>query len=99
MLKIQRRKVYGTTQFSLQDLVDWSIAHADIPIDENTAYVAAYEYSTVPERNFKVFLTTKRLMQYTLHTNHILADATYKLTLEGYPVLTCGTTEVVYYRI
>jgi hypothetical protein len=66
-LKIQRKKVYGTTQFSLQDLVDWSIAHGDRPIDENTANVAAYEYSTVPERNFKVFLTPKRLMQYTKH--------------------------------
>ena len=38
-------------------------------------------------------MTTKRLISFSKFSKHLLADATYKVTDEGYPSLTCGTTD------
>ena len=56
--------------------------------------VTKFECITEPDRAFRLFLTTPRLLQLTQHSiGHLLADATYKLIQEDYPVLTIGTTD------
>ena len=37
-------------------------------------------------------MITKRLISFTDKTQHSLADATYKLTYENFPIITGGTT-------
>ena len=45
-------------------------------------------------KKFRVFFTTKRLVEIATKTNKIHADATYKLIWEGAPVLMDGTTDL-----
>ena len=42
---------------------------------------------------FRVLISTKRLLNTSLKSNSINADATYKLVCEGMPVLIFGTTD------
>ena len=44
-------------------------------------------------RKFRIFFTTKRLLGFIKYNKLILSDATYKIIVEGYPVLTVGTTD------
>ena len=62
-------------------------------------FVAKCEIKTVKEngefviRLFRIFITTTRLLTFATHNKRVLADATYKLITEGYPILTIGTTD------
>jgi hypothetical protein len=38
-----------------------------IPNDEHQVFVAGYDYQTIPENEFRIFLTTKKLMSFTTH--------------------------------
>ena len=49
-----------------------------IPEDEDKMFVAAFEYEAIPKKNFRIFLTTKRLISLVKYNSHTLADATYK---------------------
>jgi hypothetical protein len=42
---------------------------------------------------FYIFFTTKRLLENTMKSKHICADATYKLLHHGHPILIVGTTD------
>ncbi|CAF1117015.1 unnamed protein product, partial [Brachionus calyciflorus] len=80
-------------QPSLSDLKRWCEQYNNIPEDENQVFVANFEYESFPIQIFRVFLTTRRLIHFSLDTKYILADATYKLTYGGFPALTGGTTD------
>lgn len=73
------------------------------PDDDDKAFVADFsiDYGDEDElenecddKKFRIFFTTKRLMKTALKSNKIHADATYKLTWEGVPVLISGTTDL-----
>ena len=40
-----------------------------------------------------IFCTTRRLVELTLHMNHVSTDTTYKFNLQGFLVLILGTTD------
>lgn len=64
-----------------------------VPEDDNEVFVGNYENESIDEQKFKVFLTSERLIKFSLETYYIFSDATYKLTYGGFPVLTAGTTD------
>ena len=70
-VKRSRAKQNGPSKFSLQDLVDWANQHKEIPADDNKPFVTAYNFTTLPERDFKVLLTTKRLIHYANNVSTI----------------------------
>ena len=78
---------------TLNELKTWCTEHMQIPEDDDTVFVGAFEIEPLPSQLFRVFLTTKRLISFALKNKHILADATYKLICENFPVLTAGTTD------
>ena len=43
-------------------------------------------------RTFRIFFTIKRLLSFAIN-DHILSDATYKILIEGFPILTVCTTD------
>ena len=88
-----RKSKKESPQPSLNDLKKWCEQHSEIPDDQNQVFVANFEYESFPDQIFRVFLTTKPLIQFALETNYILSDATYKLTYGGFPALTGGTTD------
>jgi hypothetical protein len=51
----------------MRDLVDWAEKRQRIPDDPNEPYVAKFEYQVLPEKEFRLFLTTKNLIEFTKH--------------------------------
>jgi hypothetical protein len=43
--------------------------------------------------NFRLFLTTKRLLLCATKSDLLATDATYKLMWQGFPLLLCGTID------
>ena len=46
------------------------------------------------EGKFRIFITTKRLLKLASRATNILADATYKLVWQGFPILIAGTSDL-----
>ncbi len=55
-VKRSRAKQNGPSKCSLQDLVDWANQHKKIPNDDNEPFVTAFNFSILPERDFKVLI-------------------------------------------
>ncbi|RNA44671.1 hypothetical protein BpHYR1_001800, partial [Brachionus plicatilis] len=73
-----------------------SSGHCFVSIDDHSNHPEQEREKiedSFPNQVFRVFLTTKKLIQFALETNYILSDATYKITYGRYPALTGGTTD------
>ena len=53
----------------MRDLIDWANQRNNVPEDPNEPYVAKFEYTVLPEREFRLFLTTKNLIEFTKHVS------------------------------
>ncbi|CAF0858135.1 unnamed protein product, partial [Brachionus calyciflorus] len=93
ILKSIRKTKKVSNQPTLNDLKNWCEKYNDIPGDEDTVFVAEFECQAFPHQQFRVLLTTRRLLKNALDAKYILSDATYKLTYGGFPALTGGTTD------
>ena len=47
----------------------------------------------MPEKTFKIFLSSVRLLGLTANNDIVITDATYKLIIEGYSVFTICTSD------
>ncbi len=71
-LKKDRSKRGGSKRLTLRDLINWAESMKAIPEDMHQVYVANYEYEIQPERSFRIFITTKTLIGFTLHVSYII---------------------------
>ena len=94
-------------QISLEELERWCEDNQNIPLDENESFVVSYkilyEYEEYEDdedvedndgNEFRIFISSSRLLNIALISSHIHADATYKLIWQGFPVLIIGTTDL-----
>ncbi|CAF4124769.1 unnamed protein product [Rotaria magnacalcarata] len=89
-----RKKLYGPAQISLNYIKNWCIEKSIVPNDPDECFVANYYIKDDDDDPlFRLFVTTRNLIKNCLNSNHICADATYKLIWQGYPVLIVGTTD------
>lgn len=105
-IKAYRKARFGAAKMTVQQFVDWAIAHSDIPDDIDKAFVLAYEHSPlgddipddVDETTIvpwiRIIVSTKRLLANSSQSKIIHADGTYKLNIQKYPVLVFGTTDL-----
>ena len=70
-LKSWRNKQLGPSTFCLQDLSDWVTARCQRADNDDTAYVAKNEIASLPERQFRAFITTNRLIGYTQYVSFV----------------------------
>ncbi|CAF2821308.1 unnamed protein product [Rotaria sp. Silwood2] len=87
----------------LGELEHWCEDNQNIPLDENESFVVSYkilyedqEYEDVKDNDgnkFRIFISSIRLLNMISMSQHIHADATYKLVWQGFPVLVIGTTD------
>jgi len=95
-----KQSLYGHTKISLGELEQWCIDHSTLPDDEDKAFVPNFYINYADddededEKEFRIFVTTKRLLRIAKKSSKIHADATYKLVWEGMPVLMIGTTDM-----
>ncbi|CAF4623359.1 unnamed protein product [Rotaria socialis] len=75
-----RKKLYGPAQISLNYIKIWCIEKYIIPNDPDEYFVANYYIKDDDDDPlFRLFVTVRNLMKNCLNSNHICADATYKL--------------------
>ena len=90
---------YNVFLEDFQKYIDWGkyydLEKSIIPNDPDECFVANYYIEDDDDADplFRLFVTTKNLMKNCLNSNHICANATYKLIWQGYPVLMVGTTD------
>ena len=77
---------------SIENLQRWAESRSPIP-DDDTMFVVAKFYFEPNNVNFRIFMTTKRLISLTRYCTHAATDATYKLSWINFPLLIAGTTD------
>ncbi len=96
-LKNFKDKTIGKTTVSLGELENWCKDHSLVPDDVDEAYVIGYRIHVDEADNskneFHFVLSTKRLLDMTKQTKHVMSDATHKLNYEGFPVLVAGVVD------
>lgn len=72
LLKSIRKKELGKKLPSLNELKEWCEQHKLIPDDDDEVFVGNYSVEAkLEEKDFRIFLTTKRLMAFTQHVSRI----------------------------
>ncbi|CAF0964301.1 unnamed protein product [Brachionus calyciflorus] len=86
-------KIYNNKNCTLNKLKKWCEDRSTIPEDEDQVFLGKFEYLVLPKQEFRIFLTTKRLIKFVENSEHVLSDATYKSTYENFSLITGGTTD------
>lgn len=91
-----RKKKHGDPNITLTDLEKFAHDRKDVPEDDDVGFVINFERSKPGsnEKMFRIFYSTKRLLRTALLSKVIHADGTYKLTIQGFPVLVVGTSDL-----
>jgi len=67
VLRKYRKETYGKSTFTIKDLIEFAKENLAVPDDVDEPFVAQYEYELLPEREFRIFITTRNLIQHTKH--------------------------------
>lgn len=79
---------------NLGDLMQWCEENSVYPINDNEAFVLAYECSSIfDEMRFRFCLTTPNMLEKFINLDKICIDATYKLNWNGFPLVVLDTVD------
>ncbi|RNA17934.1 hypothetical protein BpHYR1_031043, partial [Brachionus plicatilis] len=78
---------------SIDALKTWAESVSIIPEGDDEMFVVSKFVIKPDDVNFRIFMTTKRLICLTIKAKHVAADTTHKLNWINFPVLLCGTTD------
>lgn len=71
--------------------------HVDMPDSDDEPFVISFEFSqprtNEGEKFFRLFYSTKRLLKHAVKSKTVHADGTYKIMVQGYPVLVVGISD------
>lgn len=89
------RRSLGNPQISLSDIETFFRQHNSIPENEDEGFVVSFQRSQPDdtEKWSRIFYSTKRLLYTALSAHAIHIDATYKIVIQGYPILIIGVTD------
>lgn len=78
----------------LGQLIDWCEKNEAVPDDEDTPFVIGFEHSSEEAKlDFKIVVSTKRLLNHCVNEKQLCVDATYKLNWNGFPFMVIGTVD------
>lgn len=78
----------------LGQLIEWCEQNSDVPDDEDKPFVIGFHHSDEIETlNFRIVVSTKRMINHCSGVERLCVDATYKLTWHGYPFMVVGTVD------
>lgn len=96
-LRMLRHAKYGKPSFSSGEINNWCEERKRIPIEEDTSFVLDYivdcNFSNIEQRDLKMFVSSKRLLNNMNRSQMIQIDATYKLIWQGFSVFVVGTSD------
>ncbi|XP_065093758.1 uncharacterized protein LOC135714343 [Ochlerotatus camptorhynchus] len=85
-VKSTRQKLFGNGVFSIGELEEWAASKSAVPNDERDGFVIGKDIDH-ENKSFRVIFSSKRLLSLLAKFNIVAADCTFKVTLEGYPLL------------
>lgn len=82
---------------SISEMEKFYDEHKAVPIDEDEGFVVNFDCSQPRTPNdakfFRIFYSTKRLLKHANESEILHADGTYKITVQGYPLLCVGISD------
>ncbi|CAM2722857.1 unnamed protein product [Rotaria socialis] len=92
-----RKNKFGPSTLSLGELESLCIEKSTVPQADDEPFVLSYnvtyEDDDDNDNKFRFFISTKRLLKFSATSTRLHADATYKLSWQGFPVVIVGTTD------
>lgn len=87
---------YGKEPLTMSQLTEFVEMNMKIPNEQDKTFILSFERSpsTDPNKYFRFFLTTRRLLQMASMAKNLHADATHKVTLEKLPLIIVGSTDM-----
>lgn len=86
------------TGVSLNGLTEFVRHKMAVPEDPDEAFVVSFDRSNENDDGvepwFRMFVSTKRLLQLATLAENIHSDTTYKITIEGHPLLVVGASDM-----
>lgn len=90
-----KKAQYGSSTITLTELENFAKHHEKIPENNDDGFVVNFERSDPrgEEKWFRIFYSTKRLLRTASSSKTMHADGTYKLIIQGFPVLVIGVSD------
>lgn len=95
---LYKEETYGKGKITMNQLAQFFEKHKEIPENQDDAFIVMFARSKPGETNekwFRYFVSTKRLLKNAINADILHADGTYKLNVQGYPVLVIGSTDAM----
>lgn len=91
-----KKKKHGDPNITLTELEKFAHDFKNVPENDDTTFVVNFERSEAEadEKWFCIFYSTKRLLRITAQSKRVHADGTYKMTIQGFPVLVVGVSDL-----
>lgn len=91
-----KKKKHGDPNITLTELEKFAHDFKNVPENDDTTFVVNFERSEAEadEKWFRIFYSTKRLLRITAQSKRVHADGTYKMTIQGFPVLVVGVSDL-----
>lgn len=82
---------------SIAEMTEFFTKHSAVPDEDDDPFVVNFSCSSprTPDEQkfFRIFYSTKRLLKHVLQSKTIHADGTYKILVQGFPVLVVGISD------
>lgn len=92
-----KKQNYGPSFMAIGDFDSWCLQRSALPSasEPDTPFVVRQTFglNADPNASIRVFISTRRLLELSLKSDILHADATYKLNWEGLPTMVVGTTD------
>ncbi|XP_062533711.1 uncharacterized protein LOC134202719 [Armigeres subalbatus] len=85
-VKSSREKLFGTGTMSFGELETWLSSRCAVPDDAREAFIIGKDVDH-DNRKFRIIISSKRMLSYLCRFTTIAADCTFKITMQGYPLL------------
>lgn len=95
--KAYKRKEFGESGVTLNGLTDFVHRKMGVPEDPDEAFVISFDRPGQDDDDnpwFRMFVSTKRLLRLSSLAKNIHSDGTYKITIEGHPILNVGASDM-----
>lgn len=96
VINYYRKKAFGNQQVTLQDMQAFFDDNKAIPDDIDEPFILNFDRSAPQseEKFFRMIYTTKRLLQYAQGAKSLHVDGTYKIVIQGFPVIVIGFSDL-----
>lgn len=95
IINTYKKQKYGNPAVTLSDLEKFFRENNAVPEDEDDPFIVNFDRSGPEdeEKRFRLFYSTKRLLRHALQSNVLHVDGTYKIIVQGFPILVIGVSD------